>query len=220
MRIVSHARRRWKSSPGSGYNIPIMPEYSETYISVDVETAGPHPGGYSLLAIGACTLDDPPATFYVELQPEHDRITPEAQRVSGFTLDDLQARGLPPAEALRRFAAWLEQVTPPGSRPIFTALNAPFDWMFVNDAFHRHLGDNPFGHAALDIKALYMGLTGVAWQETGYTRMAGRYGRGSDLSHSALQDALDQAALLRGILAEIRSRSDEHLPGKPKRRNV
>ena len=27
--------------------------------------------------------------------------------------------------------------------------------MFVNDYFHRFLGRNPFGHAALDLKAFF-----------------------------------------------------------------
>ena len=57
----------------------------------------------------------------------------------------------------RAFAAWLERVAPSGSRPVFVALNAPFDWMFVADAAWRHLGRNPFGTSALDIKALYIG---------------------------------------------------------------
>ncbi|MBN2388008.1 MAG: 3'-5' exonuclease [Anaerolineales bacterium] len=192
-----------------------MPTPSETYISVDVETAGPNPSGYSLLAIGACTLDKPPATFYVELQPEHDRITAEAQQVCGLLLDDLRANGLPPAAALQRFAAWVSEITPPGNQPVFVALNAPFDWMFVNDAFHRHLGDNPFGHAALDIKALYMGLSGVAWQETSYAQLASRYDHAPVLSHHALQDALDQAEILRSILDEIRSRDAGHRRSNP-----
>jgi hypothetical protein len=38
--------------------------------------------------------------------------------------------------------------------------------MFVNSYFHRFLGRNPFGHAALDMKAFFMGLTGVKWSET------------------------------------------------------
>ncbi len=29
---------------------------NETYISVDIETAGPNPGGYAMLSIGACTV--------------------------------------------------------------------------------------------------------------------------------------------------------------------
>ena len=66
---------------------------------------------------------------------------------------------------MTRFAAWLESVTPPGARPVFVAFNAPFDWMFVNDYFHRFLGQNPFGHNALDMKAYYMGQSGGRWAD-------------------------------------------------------
>lgn len=104
-----------------------MPHPQETYISVDVETAGPSPGRYSLLSIGACTLAGPRRTFYVQLQPVNAEMLPEAFAVHGLALEDLAARGLPPAEAMERFEAWLAEVVPPGERPVFVAFNAPFD---------------------------------------------------------------------------------------------
>lgn len=74
--------------------------------------------------------------------------------------------------------------------------------MFVNDYFHRFLGRNPFGHTALDIKALYMGLTGATWAATSMQYVAARYLAGRNLTHHALSDAQDQAELLRRMLAE------------------
>ena len=180
------------------------PSQSETFISVDVETAGPNPGAYSLLSIGACTLLTPQETFYVELRPVNDRFLPDALAVSGLSLEELTRRGLPPADAMQRFADWLERVTPPGGHPVFVALNAPFDWSFVNDYFHRFHGRNPFGHSALDIKALYMGLTGAPWRETYLELLAKRYDLHLELTHNALQDALDQAQVFRRLLAEVR----------------
>ena len=44
----------------------------EVYISVDVEAAGPLPPTYSMLSLGAVAVDDPKATFYVELRPVND----------------------------------------------------------------------------------------------------------------------------------------------------
>jgi hypothetical protein len=67
-----------------------------------------------------------------------------------------------PGLAMRNFAEWVKAVTPPGSRPIFVGLNVAFDWMFVADYFYRYLGTNPFGHSALDIKALFMGTRRVS----------------------------------------------------------
>ena len=174
----------------------------EAYVSVDVETAGPNPSQYYLLSIGACLVADPQRTFYVELQPVNDNATPEALEVSRLSLKELAKRGLPPAEAMACFEAWLAAEIPTGQQPIFVAFNAPFDWMFVNDYFHRFLGRNPFGHAALDLKAFYMALTGVHWSETTMRYVAARYLSDRQLMHHALRDAQDQAELFQKMLAE------------------
>jgi ribonuclease T len=180
---------------------------SETYISVDIEAAGPNPGQYSLLSIGACTIFPPQKTFYVELRPINTRSIPEALAVSGLSLERLAESGLPPAEAMKRFADWVTMVIRPGDRPVFVGLNASFDWSFVNDYFHNTLGYNPFGHSALDIKALYMGLTGVSWQETYLEALAERCGLELELTHHALEDALDQAEIFRCLLGELQERA-------------
>ncbi len=175
---------------------------SDHFVSVDVEASGPNPGSYSLLAIGACVAFEPTETFAVELRPTSDAATPEAMAVSGLDLDRLRADGLAPEAAMQRFADWLEQVTPEGRRPVFVGFNAPFDWMFVADYFHRYLGRNPFGHKALDIKALFMGVSGAAWDDTRFTDVARHVGLTQrSLTHDALEDAVAQAALLRGVLA-------------------
>lgn len=174
---------------------------SETYISVDVETAGPNPGGYSLLSIGACLVEAPEKTFYAELKPVNREMLPAAFAVHGLSLEALDESGLPPAEALARFESWLEQVVPKGSRPVFVAFNAPFDWMFLCDYFHRFLGRNPFGHTALDIKAYAMGLGGTSWGETSMAHISKRFLEDRPLTHNALQDAIDQAEIFKKIMA-------------------
>ena len=177
--------------------------HSETYISVDVEAAGPYPGEYALLSIGACTVDRPQSTFYVELKPDVLNITPESLAVHQLSLDKLRQTGLEPVEAMRDFAAWLVEVTPPAHRPIFVAFNAAFDWMFVNAYFHKYLGRNPFGHAALDIKALYMGFQRTTWAETSMRLISERYLPQRPLTHHALEDALHQCELFEKILTDI-----------------
>ena len=177
---------------------------TETYISVDVETAGPNPSLYSLLTIGACTLGDAPQTFYVELKPVNDKMTPEAFAVHRLNLRRLSERGQDPARAMQSFEDWVKAEIPEGGRPVFLSFNAPFDWMFVADYFHRYLGRNPFGHAALDIKAFYMGLTGVPWEEATMRYIGPRYLRDEQLTHHALRDALDQAEIFRKMLEEAR----------------
>ena len=181
-------------------------ESLDPYVSVDVETAGPNPSQYSLLSIGACLVADSQRTFYVELQPVNDTALPEALAVSGLSLEELAERGLPPAEAMARFETWLTEEIPAGQQPVFVAFNAPFDWMFVNDYFYRFLGHNPFGYAALDLKAFYMGLAGVDWSETTMRYVSARYLGSRPLTHHALRDAQDQAELFQKMLAEAAAR--------------
>jgi DNA polymerase III epsilon subunit-like protein len=196
-------------STGPRYRAGAVPE---AYISVDVETAGPVPRTHALLSLGACLVDDPRVTYYAEMQPASPEFDPAALAVSGLSLDRLAEHGLAPEEAMRGFAAWVEEVVPGGSRPVFVAFNAPFDWMFVADYFRRFGVANPFGHAALDIKALYMGVTGETWGRTTMADVGARYGLSIDPPHHALEDALVQANLFRRILAEGAARRSTEEP--------
>ena len=189
---------------------PTHPE--EYYIVVDIEASGPTPGPYALLSIGACTLGQPRQTFYVELKPDREAFTAEAMAVNGLSLETLAEQGLPPHEALERFAGWLGRVVPPGARPVLAAFNAPFDWMFVNDCFWRYLGYNPFGHSALDIRTYYMGRHRTCWGDAAYRRIAHRYGQETGLTHHALADAVDEARLFEAMLADTACARDEDLP--------
>ena len=62
----------------------------------------------------------------------------------------------------------------------------------------------PFGHNALDVKAFYMGMTGAHWSETSMKQITRRYFGERELTHNALQDALDQAEIFRSMLTESR----------------
>jgi DNA polymerase III epsilon subunit-like protein len=177
---------------------------TETWISVDVETSGPTPHTGSLLSIGACLVADPNRGIELHLRPDPSMPwTAEAEAIHGLDRAVLERDGLPPAEAMAELERWVAEVTPEGSRPVMVALNAPFDWMFVADAFWRHLGRNPFGPSALDIKALYLGrhLPEVdRWGHTGRRAMLERYPVALPHTHAALADAREQAVLCRLIV--------------------
>jgi DNA polymerase III epsilon subunit-like protein len=179
------------------------------YISVDTEAAGPNPSEYALLSIGACLVSDPAQAFYVELVPTSIKASPTAMAVSGLSLADLAESGTPPEEGMLGFEAWVRGLTAEGDEPVFVAFNAPFDWMFVNDYFHRYAGRNPFGHSALDMKVFYMGLYRVPWRQTSMQDVAAQLGVQIQLPHHALQDARLQALLFRRLLAEWEK---EHRP--------
>jgi DNA polymerase III epsilon subunit-like protein len=175
---------------------------------VDVETSGPTPHTGSLLSIGACLVEDLDLGFEVLLRP--DTQLPwddDAEAIHLLDREGLARDGMDPADAMAAFEAWLAEVVPEGSRPVMVALNAPFDWMFVADAFWRHLGRNPLGHSAIDIKALYLGrhLGEVdRWRRTSRHDIRERYPVSLPHTHDALDDAREQAAILREILATVR----------------
>lgn len=174
----------------------------EIFICVDVETAGPIPAKYAMLSIGACLVWQPDVTFYTELKPDRSEADAEALAISGLDPQTLQQTGMEPEAALRALEFWIQEHVPQGARPVFVALNAPFDWMFVHDYFMRYLGCNPFGHSALDIKAYYMGQMGVDWSETTLTHLSSHFLEEISLTHNALRDAQDQALIFQKILKQ------------------
>ena len=175
----------------------------EVYISVDIEAAGPIPAEYSMLSIGACNVESPENSFYIELKPINDHFIPEALSVSGFSLNHLKISGTEPAEGIRTFSRWIEDMAA-GLLPVFVGFNAPFDWQFINWYFHTFLGKNPFGINAMDIKAYYMGFSGSAWVDTSSSRLPSWLQPLRRKRHNALDDALAQAEIFAKLLSARR----------------
>lgn len=166
------------------------------YVSVDIEASGPIPGDYSLLSIGACLVEDPSKQFYIELQPVSPNYNETALRVSGLNMESLALNGIDPKTAMQEFEIWLRQF----ENPIMVGYSATFDWMFIAYYFHHYLGTNPFGHNAIDIKALYMGTTGCDWKESSKKPIAIDLGVEIRNTHNALEDSVEQAKLFRTLL--------------------
>ncbi len=175
-----------------------MTRKREVFLSIDVETAGPIPGEYSLLTIGACDVSDQAQTFACELKPTTRNADLKALEVTGLSLDRLERDGLEPAVAMQMFRDWVVRITGDAT-PVFVGFNAPFDWSFVNYYFHRYLGENPFGFTALDIKSMYMGATGSSWTQTRSSQIAATLRPTLKGDHDALHDAQYQAELFRLI---------------------
>lgn len=117
-----------------------MTSPTEVYIFVDVESAGPIPGEYSMLALGACVVGRPKQGFYVELRPINDAFVEEALRVGGFSMDAPRLHGSDPATAMRDLKEWVQDIAG-GARIVFVGFNASFDWSFVNWYFHKFPGE-------------------------------------------------------------------------------
>jgi len=174
-----------------------MSKKREIFISIDVETAGPIVGEHSMLTVGACLVHQPTVSFTMMLKPISDKSVVEALEVTGLTLAQAEKDGLTPTEAMSKFSAWIDINVPEDSTPVFVGLNAPFDWGFVNYYFLKYLGKNPFGFTALDIKALFMGVTGCSWYETRSSAIDKVVNPSLKGDHDALQDARYQAELFR-----------------------
>lgn len=171
-----------------------MASKPEVFISVDIESAGPIPGDYSMLSLGACVVGSDATGFYAEFKPLNDNAVAEAVRVTGFDLAKLSETGDRPEDAMKKLLAWVKKVAG-DSNPVFVGFNAGFDWSFVNWYFIRFLKENPFGFAPLDIKSYYMGLTGCSWEDTKSSRVRSQFQPIKAGDHNALNDARAQGEM-------------------------
>lgn len=129
-------------------------------IVVDVESDGPCPGLYSMISFGAVAVSPGLSeTFLGRVAPLAGAGRLEAAAaISGISRTQHEAQE-DPAFVMIRFAQWIQEVTPPGERPIFVSDNPAFDWQWINYYFHKYQGENPFGFSARRIGDLYSGLT-------------------------------------------------------------
>lgn len=173
---------------------------SEVYVSVDIECDGKVPGMFSMLSLGACVVGKPDESYYAELRPVTNAFDAEALAVSGLDRERLKREGEHPNAAMPRFVQWVESLN---GRPVFCSFSS-WDWVFVYYYLIHYAGRSPFSHSSLDAKSLYMGRFGGEWRDTSKRRISSRHpALTRDLprhSHNALEDAREQAELLRRIL--------------------
>ncbi|MCW0938435.1 3'-5' exonuclease [Pantoea sp. RG18] len=167
----------------------------EIYISVDIETTGPIPGEYDLISIGACLVGKPEENFSCLVKPQGGLVEDEALAVTGLSIDELNENGKNINLAIELFNNWLESEQFKHKKIVFVGFNAAFDWSFINYAFIKHLGKNPFGFTALDIKSYYMGKYGTLWQETKSSKIDIKLKTKNTATHNALQDAIYQSEI-------------------------
>lgn len=180
----------------------------DLYISVDVEASGPVPGEYSMLSIGASEVGNVNRNFYAELQPISKRYVKQALNVCGLSMSELRKWGMSPHEAMRDFAVWTKQIAK-GRKPIFVGYNAGFDWSFVNYYFIRFAGDNPYGVSSLDIKSVWLGMSGSSWSGTSKTHIKRMLGIDAKHTHNALDDAKEQAIIFQKMMGRLPLAKDD-----------
>ena len=186
------------------------------YYSVDIETSGPVPGRHSLLSLGASHVRRKGSKYlvledhYVELKPIFPEFSESAMSVHGLSRAHLEAHGRDPLEALSAFLEFVRSTQKEtAERPVFVAHNAPFDWMFVVHYLDHAGFPNPFGHSALDTKALAMGVLEIPWPQTSLRQLALRLPevepRDPALIHHAGADARYQALVFAALMDRLRA---------------
>lgn len=159
-----------------------------SWFVVDVETDGPIPGDYSMVAVGAIKVDPSlGATFKGELRPISDQYQQENLDVAGYTRDETLDHE-EPATVMRSFRDWVQKQNS-SHRPQFIADNSGFDWMFVCWYFHHFLDENPFGHSSQDLGSLYKGTVKSVFENF-------KHLRDTEHTHDPVDDALGNAEAL------------------------
>jgi DNA polymerase III epsilon subunit-like protein len=183
------------------------------YLSLDVEASGPTPGIHYLVSIGAVPVArgvggefvvEADRTFYVELQPLAGAAeVPEAMAVHGITRAALEERGLPPAEALARFAAYVDAL----GEVVPAAWPASFDHPWVSWYAQRFLERRLLGWSCLDIGSYAMGVFGLVRRQglQGKMEHAGYVRPTNPTPHHALADAVEQGETLAWLLNHARA---------------
>jgi ribonuclease T len=176
------------------------PVKKEIYISVDIESAGPIPGKFSMLSLGACVVNKPAVSFYAEFKPISSAFVPAAMAISGFDLKKLRRTGVAPKRAMSDFARWIEKIAGK-KKAVFVGFNGAYDWQFVNWYFETYVGRNPFGFGGIDIKSYYMGMSGLQWGQTTSSQLPAKFQPEQPQTHNALDDAQAQASIFQKMRA-------------------
>lgn len=115
------------------------------WIMIDIEASGPILGRHSMTELGAAVGARDRGVlgrFEALIAPIGDEVV-----TSRGSFARARAEGLPPAEAMRRFAAWSAPFRE--QRASFIARPAAFDWPWIVWYAWTFLGDNPFGFKAV-----------------------------------------------------------------------
>lgn len=162
-----------------------------SWFVVDIESDGPIPGDYSMIALGAVKLDyNLDKTFKSLIHPISDKWVPEALAVSGYSREDT-LNFFDPTDEMIKFDEWITSVNTDGN-PRFISDNNGFDWMFICWYFHHFLDKNPFGFSSTNLGSLYKGLVKD-------TRKNFKHLRKTKHTHDPVDDAIGNAEAILAI---------------------
>jgi hypothetical protein len=186
----------------------VTPTDIDIYFSADVETDGPIPGPFSMLALalvkagsfdGTCFVpsDLSSQVFYAELRPISEQYEAEALAVNGLDRDRLLREGGDPREVMTEAADWIRSRSV-GGFPVLVAYPLSFDWLWLYWYFVRFSRTgSPFNHSrCFDVKTAFAVKDRRPISRSGrkeLRRVLGNIERPH--THKAVDDAREQAEI-------------------------
>jgi hypothetical protein len=162
---------------------------------VDVESDGPCPGLYSMIAFGCVKLGESHG-FHATIRPISHNYIPEALAISGYTREECYAFDSPES-VMKKFCDWVYNKNSEG-RPVFVSDNPAFDWQFINYYFWLTIDKNPFGFSARRIGDFAAGLKGNWAAQNSWKQL-----RVTKHTHNPLDDALGNAEALTALMEKL-----------------
>ena len=171
------------------------------FFSVDIETDGPLVGIHSMLSLGSVALDDEGkeiSTFYMNLKElegavqDAETMTWWADKPKAWTAARKDPKD--PKEVMKAFVVWVKGIAEPrNSKPIFLAYPTVFDYAYVRWYLIKFTGSDVFNLNSIDIRSYAMRASGKDYSNSKVDFFEGH--KKKELSHVALADARDQAAI-------------------------
>lgn len=198
----------------------------DVYFSADVETDGPIPGRYSMLAVGVVvagrfdgqTFSRPSsrASFYAELRPISDDFQVEALQVNKLDRERLVREGKRPEDAMRELGGWIHDQAA-GGEPVLVAYPLSFDWTWLYWYFMAFTGASPFNHSrCFDIKTAYAVKAGLPIAGAGRAKLDPSLQPTRPHTHHALDDAMEQAEIFARLFEWQGPKGRERRGGDPR----
>lgn len=199
------------TTEGVDFAVGTVSRAADLFISADVETDGPIPGPYSMLAFAMVVagrfdgkrFERPRSlteSFAVELRPISSRFQPEALRVNGLDRDRLLRDGEDPTVAMTRAAAWVRERAV-AATPVLVAYPLAFDWTWLYWYFERFAdGGSPFMHSrCFDLKTAFAVKAGLPLSSSGRDNLPPQLRATRPHTHRAIDDAVEQAEIFANV---------------------
>jgi DNA polymerase III epsilon subunit-like protein len=183
-----------------------------TYVSVDVEAASLVPNTFSLLSVGAVTVEHDTNHMYHEVvggtetadvfweADTYDWWTDAEQELARTRLNTLAPSIVPYKTALlnmaEHFYDWLIDLD---DNLLFVAWPASYDYPFIQLLFKNAGLPNPFNYRTIDVKSYACGKLGLPF-DCDRSEFPDWFEPKPEMPHDALSDAMAQAEIFGRLL--------------------